>query len=365
MRGQFLLLATCVSASLGIGLATQGCGSSPNNTVIYESSPTDGLEGGASSGQSSSGTSGSSGASGGPCAGATDPITGTVGANGGSVSRLVFAVVGDTRPANSDDPGGYPSAVISKIYEEIEAQKPHPVLVIGTGDYQFSSTGSHATSSQQVGLYLDARGNYKGPFFPAMGNHECGLSGPFTTSDNNNCGPGNPGGVTPNYMAYVSQLLAPIAQTNPYYVIHVNAPDNAWTAKFVVTAANAWTDAQASWLDTTLAEKTTYTFIVRHQTSDATPPLPPGVAGVDAVVAKYPYTLMLCGHAHTYGHYRDTPQSVTIGNGGAPLSSKSYGYGLLSQRCDGAIVGDVYDYQSGATDSQFHFAISPAGKIVN
>ena len=75
-------------------------------------------------------------------------------------------------------------------------------------------------------------------------------------------------------------MLAPIGQTaNPYYSINVNAADNSWTAKFVITAANAWDTAQQTWLQSTLAQKTTYTFIVRHEPSDATPPLPPGVAG--------------------------------------------------------------------------------------
>jgi hypothetical protein len=54
---------------------------------------------------------------------------------------------------------------------------------------------------------------------------------------------------------------------------------------------------------------------------------------------------------------------VTIGNGGAPLSSKNYGYGLFAQRCDGAIVADVLDYQSGAADSYFHFVVTPTGTI--
>ena len=196
-----------------------------------------------------------------------------------------------------------------------------------------------------------------------MGNHECGVSGSFTTSDNNDCGPGNPGGSTPNYNAFMTQMMAPISQTNPYYAINVNAADGSWTAKFVVTAANAWDTAQQTWLQTTLAQKTTYTFVVRHEPSDATPPLPPGVAGVDALIAQYPYTLLIAGHSHTYGHWSDAPQTVVIGNGGAPLSSKDYGYGLFSQRCDGAIVVDEVDYSSGATDSQFHFVVTPAGAI--
>jgi hypothetical protein len=54
---------------------------------------------------------------------------------------------------------------------------------------------------------------------------------------------------------------------------------------------------------------------------------------------------------------------VTFGNGGAPLTSKSYGYGLFSQRCDGAILVDEIDYQSGATDGQFHFVIKADGTL--
>jgi hypothetical protein len=196
-----------------------------------------------------------------------------------------------------------------------------------------------------------------------MGNHECGVSGGFSGSTENNCGPNNQGGATPNYNAFMSQMLAPLNQSNPYYAITVTAQDNSWTAKFVMTAANAWDDGQNSWLQQTMAQKTTYTFVVRHEPSDAMPPLPPGVAGVDAVLAQYPYTLLITGHSHTYGHYKSSPQVVVIGNGGAPLSSKNYGYGLFSQRCDGAIVADMYDYMSGATDGYFHFVITPNGQL--
>src|SRR5580698_2680282 len=40
------------------------------------------------------------------------PIKGTVGADGGTLSRLLFAAVGDTRPATADDTGGYPTDII-------------------------------------------------------------------------------------------------------------------------------------------------------------------------------------------------------------------------------------------------------------
>src|SRR5439155_10455936 len=37
-----------------------------------------------------------------------------------------FAVVGDTRPANEDDVGGYPTGVIGLIWRDVEASQPHP-----------------------------------------------------------------------------------------------------------------------------------------------------------------------------------------------------------------------------------------------
>ena len=155
---------------------------------------------------------------------------------------------------------------------------------------------------------------------------------------------------------------AHLARRTPYYSINVNAPDNSWTAKFVVTAANAWDTAQESWLETTMAQPTTYTFVVRHESSDATPPLPPGVAGVDAVLAKYPYTLLLVGHTHNYGHWCAPRDGGLRKRRRAALEQPyDYGYGLFSQRCDGAIVVDEYDYQSGATDGYFRFVVTPTG----
>ena len=50
---------------------------------------------------------------------------------------------------------------------------------------------------------------------------------------------------------------------------------------------------------------------------------------------------------------------------GGISSSYDYGYGLFSQRCDGAIVVDAYDYMSGliTTNYDFPFAITAAGQI--
>jgi hypothetical protein len=267
--------------------------------------------------------------------------------------------VGDTRPANYDDVSGYPTAIITKIFQDIEALSPKPPFVIATGDYQFASSGSSSTSSQQLDLYVGARKNYSGVQFPAMGNHEC------TGAVASNCGAGNANGTTANYNAFLSQMLAPIGQTAPYYVINVNATDSSWTSKFVFIAANAWDATQASWLTTTMAQKTTYTFVVRHEPSETTNG-PTGQTASDTILAQYPYTLLIVGHSHTYGHYTSPyPKEVIVGNGGAPLTntSKNYGFAVLSQRSDGAIVGDMLDYQSLATDSRFHFVIKPDGTL--
>ena len=129
-----------------------------------------------------------------------------------------------------------------------------------------------------------------------------------------------------------------------------------------------------------LAQKTTYTFVVRHEPTDtaAATDVPPGVAGVDALLAQYPYTLLLVGHTHNYGHYTTyfsgtarvrlqlpaCDRAVVVGNGGAPSRAQSTtATASFSQRCDGAIVVDEYDYMTNATDSYFHFVITPDGTI--
>jgi predicted dithiol-disulfide oxidoreductase (DUF899 family) len=271
------------------------------------------------------------------------------------VDNLVFAVVGDSRPPTIDDVAGYPTSQITKIFEDIAALRPLPAFVIGTGDYQFASTGTRSTASQQLAIYAKARMAYPGPFFPAMGNHEC------TGGTSSNCVPGADG-VTPNLAAFITTLLAPIQKRAPYYAIQVNAADRSWTSKFVFVAANAWGDDQQAWLAATLAQRTTYTFVIRHEPHDAAN-APPGVSGSETLLAQHPFTLSIVGHTHTYAHYKDSPKEVIFGNGGAPLaySGKDYGYGLFSRRSDGAIEVDAIDWQTGRADASFHFAVKPDG----
>jgi hypothetical protein len=279
------------------------------------------------------------------------PLAGQVTASGGAVSRLYFAVIGDTRPASVDDTAGYPTTIIQKIFGDIQAASPRPSFAVSTGDYQFATPGK-GTSASQLDIYMTARAAYSNVVFPAMGNHECNG---YTAS---NCGTGNTDGVTDNFTNFVTKMLTAIGQSNPYYVIKIAALDNSWTSKFVVIAGNDWTSAEETWLSTTLAETTTYTFIIRHEAAEAN--TAPGVTPSEAVMAKYPYTLAIVGHTHTYE--KSGAKQVIIGNGGAPLTgSKSYGYGLVQQRSDNAIQVDMIGYETGLPDTSFRFAVNADG----
>ncbi len=279
------------------------------------------------------------------------PITSQIGANGGTSSRLYFAIVGDTRPANIDDTAGYPTAIITKIWTDIGAMSPMPPFAVTTGDYQFASAFG-VNAAPQIDLYLAARAKYSGVAFPTMGNHEC------TGATASNCGAGTANGNTTNFTTYISKMLTPLGKSDVYYEIDVDAPDMSWTSKFLFVAANAWTDAQATWLTTAMAKPTTYTFVVRHEAAQAN--TAPGVDPSEVIMAAHPYTLSIVGHTHTYAHY--SGREVIVGNGGAPLTgSKNFGFGIVNQRADGALTVDMIDYTSGLADGRFHFAVNADG----
>jgi hypothetical protein len=274
---------------------------------------------------------------------------------GGAIARLAFACVGDTRPTDEDDTAAYPTNVVAQIFASIEATAPHPSFVVATGDYVFASNGPSGQAGPQFDLYLRARASFQGPLFPALGNHEC------TGATSSNCGSEGADGVTANFAAFVEKLLSPLQQADPYYVVRVDGTGGAWTAKFVFVAANAWSSAQSDWLEATLAETTTYTFVVRHEPATAT--TAPGVLPSEAIMARHPYTLALVGHTHTYRYPASNAREVLVGNGGAPLESKDYGFALFTQRDDGAIVVDMLDWRTREADAEFHFAVNADGTL--
>jgi hypothetical protein len=257
------------------------------------------------------------------------------------LAQLSFGVLGNTRPMTEDDTAGYPSAVVQKIFQDIQAAGPP--LTVATGTYVFANPmGSQAAA--QFPLYLAARGAFSGKFFPAMGDHECGTL-------MSNCDPSDAGGNN-NFSEFLAKMLAPIGFKEPYYAVVFRANDDSWTAKFVFVAANAWTAAQGTWLDGELASATTYTFVVRNEGSTSCSGAP-GVAPSEAIVGQHPFTIKLVGCLGEYAHLAAVRELV-VGNGGAPLmGSGNYGYTLAKRRADGAIVFTAYDYMSNVVTDSF------------
>jgi predicted phosphodiesterase len=209
---------------------------------------------------------------------------------------------------------------------------PRPQFVVTTGDYMFA-TPSGSAGPAQIALYMNARRAYSGVVFSAMGNHEC------TGATASNCV-----GVTGNnnYSAFLSNLVAPLGKATPYYAVPVNDVAGAWTAKIVVVACNAWDATQRSWLQSTLAAPTTYTFVVRHEPSSAYAPC---ISDMNTLLAQNPYNILIVGHTHTYAA---TPsrKELLVGNGGAP-SSTTLGYAIVEQTSAG-FIATQYDYATAA-----------------
>ncbi len=285
-----------------------------------------------------------------------------MGPGGGTVSTLSFGIVGDTRPPTEDDTAGYPTAIITQIYKDVQAASPRPEFVITTGDYMFAGpTHTPGTQATQMGFYMSARNLFTGTVFPTMGNHECDGA----TQDNcyacgsacSNVGGSCIGGVckTPNYTTWESNMLAAVNQTLPYYTVNFKITSNNATAKLVFIACNAWSPAQATWLASALSASTTYTFVVRHEGTIAT--TAPCLSGTgsnnaDTIISQHPYTLLIAGHTHTYEYFASEKQ-VIVGNGGAPLSNTvDYGY-VIARQQGSSFVFTEYDYATNAVNGTF------------
>ncbi len=271
------------------------------------------------------------------------PISGSVGASGGSVSRLFFALTGDTRPDTINDVANYPTPLVQSIYSDIQAMSPRPQFVVATGDFMFASTTS-ATASQQLNLYKNASAAFTGgPLFPVMGNHEC------DGSTKGNCA----GRTTANTTAYQQVMVQPSGRTKTYYTVTFTSsqPGYPWTAKLIVISCNAWDAAQLSWLQSQLAVSTTYTFVARHESTnaDATAPC---IADVDPLLSAHPPNLLLVGHTHTFelfkrhSAYNPFPfDEVVVGIGGAqqqlnPGQVAVYGYATVEQVATGFKISE-------------------------
>jgi hypothetical protein len=136
--------------------------------------------------------------------------------------------------------------------------------------------------------------------------------------------------------------MLPAGVTQPYYRTDVDTP--LGKAKFVFVAANAWSGEQATWLTEQLADRTTYTFVVRHEppnTYDA-----PGVTPSQPTIEGGHPTMVLYGHTHEYR--RMDANHVISGNGGAPPArGAKFGFLSVVQLEDGTIALTEIDQASG------------------
>jgi hypothetical protein len=284
-------------------------------------------------------------------------------------------LIGDTRPATSTT-SGYPATVktiINSVFTGLQTQ--NVPFVVASGDYAYSSTGAGSAVPQYTD-YMTARGNYSGKYLPTMGNHECNG---FTDS---NCPLGSYTGMMQDF---VNKIVTPsTGQSSPYYSALYRATDGSWSAKFVFIAGNAWTTTQQSWLQSTMAIPTTYTFTIRHE--PANDPRAPGVTPSESVMSSAfnggTLTLSITGHTHLvqlpggtqpYGDsFGSTLAYETIiGNGGAPLDAgPTYGYAVATRRhSDGVMVLQMYESADASAnpivpnvaDSNYRFAVNANG----
>jgi hypothetical protein len=184
---------------------------------------------------------------------------------------------------------------------------------------------------------------------------------------------------------YINLIVNPsTGQSSPYFSALYLANDGSWSAKFVFVAANAWDSTQQSWLQSTLAVATTYTFIVRHEPSNDTraPGTSPSETLMSSAFNAGNLTLSLTGHTHLvqlpggtqpYGDQFGATKAyeIIVGNGGAPLDAgPAYGYAIATRRAsDGAIVTQMYKSADtsgnpitpNVADSNFRFAVNPNG----
>jgi hypothetical protein len=248
-------------------------------------------------------------------------------------------------------------------------------FVVASGDYAFSSTAAGSAVPQYTD-YMNARKLFGGTYLPTMGNHECNG---FTAS---NCPIGSFTGMTQDY---INMIVTPsTGQSSPYFSALYLANDGSWSAKFVFIAANAWNSTQQSWLQSTLAVNTTYTFTIRHEPSNDTraPGTTPSENLMSSAFGGGHLTLSITGHTHLvqlpggtqpYGdQFGSTqPYEIIIGNAGAPLDAgPSYGYAVSTRRAsDGAIVTQLWESADTSAnpispniqDTKFRFAVNPNG----
>ncbi len=256
---------------------------------------------------------------------------GSVSANGGTVERLWFATTGDTRPARCNDTDAYPKAAIAQIAAAMKALRVQFTVDLGDHMYVCSDVGGlgrarlDAAAQAQMGFYMGAIANGPPAWWMTMGNHECDAA--YQTGSA--CVIGGP--YDPNFAAY----MAALRRSLPYYANDVQTAQGL--ARFVVVADDAWSEAQAGWLSTTLAEadaRARYTFVVRHHPVQGTQT---GRREIVDLLRAHKATMLLTAHKHDYEHDPGSwdGRSVVVGLGGA---GGKWGFGTVLQNPDGTLT---------------------------
>ena len=249
--------------------------------------------------------------------------TGTVDADGGTVDRLWFATTGDTRPGNCDQTGAYPQFAITQVAQGMKALRVQ--FALDLGDHMYVCNGNDAEAQTQMGYYMTAIAQGPSTFWMTMGNHECGNNtypySCFTTAAHD-----------ANFSAYMSALKRPL----PYYSADVQT--SLGKARFVIIADDSWNAAQASWLESTLADAdlhAKYTIIARHHPVQGSRTGNPDIL---TALQKHKYTMILTAHDHSYSHDTSSwnSRSAVVGIGGA--GGGIPGFGTVLQNLDGTLT---------------------------
>jgi hypothetical protein len=256
---------------------------------------------------------------------------GTVGPDGGVVTRLWFATTGDTRPAQCDATDAYPRAAIAELAASMKAL--HVQFALDLGDHMFVCNQSYAEATQQMGFYMEAIAFGPSTWLMTMGNHECGQ---YDASTGGTYGCFDPS-ADANFHAYMAALGRP----KPYYAVDVQT--DLGLARFVQIADDSWDAAQAAWLEQTLADADAharYTIVARHHPVSGTRV---GNADIVAAVERHKYTLILTAHNHSYSHGTDHGgRAAIIGLGGASPGVPP-GFATVLQNADGTLTVTLRD----------------------
>ena len=246
---------------------------------------------------------------------------------------LSFAVFGDARPARPGDTQNYPSAIVAGNFAQMQAKGAQ--FAVGTGDYCFANYEADMTA--QVDLFLGGEASFtNGPIYHTMGNHECTGRDRVELPERQR----EPERARVHVAARAGRRHHAVL---PHRRRHAARQGQAGVRRRQRVVRRAGGVAHAT------ARRSDHLHLRRaSQPPSVTETL--GVAPSEAIIHAAPLTLELLGHFHTYK--RIDTQHVISGNGGAPLSSASYGFLLVQELESGEIaVSEIEEVSGNVTDT--------------